>query len=140
MNDEEIKRLLMTTKRIALVGASNKPARPSFHVLSFLLSQGFDVTPVNPALAGQSILGQPVVGTLEEAEPLDMVELFRNSAEVDAPVADAIRLGAKSIWMQVGVINEGAASRARSAGLLVVMDRCPAIEMPRLGILRNGSV
>ncbi len=132
--DDEIFRILTETRRIALVGASNKPARPSYGVMRFLLEQGYDVTPVNPGLAGQEILGRLVVGTLEEAAPLDMVDLFRNSAEVEAPVAEAIRLGAKTIWMQLGVVNEVAAEAARAAGLAVVMDRCPAIEIPRLGI------
>jgi len=132
--DDEIFRILTETRRIALVGASNKPARPSYGVMRFLLEHGYEVTPVNPGLAGQEILGRLVVGTLEEAGPLDMVDLFRNSAEVEAPVAEAIRLGAKSIWMQLGVVNEAAAEAARAAGLAVVMDRCPAIEIPRLGI------
>lgn len=137
MTDAEIRDLLMRTRRIALVGASNKPSRPSYGVMNFLLRQGFDVTPVNPGLAGQEILGRLVVASLEEAAPLDMVELFRNPALVEAPVREAIRLGAKTVWMQLGVINETAAALAREAGLTVVMDRCPAIEMPRLGIM-NG--
>ncbi|HVE22450.1 MAG TPA: CoA-binding protein [Acidocella sp.] len=137
MTDAEIRDLLLRTRRIALVGASNKPARLSYHVMDFLLRQGFDVTPVNPGLAGQEILGQRVVASLDEAAPLDMVDLFRNSALVEEPVRDAIRLGAKSVWMQLGVINEDAARQAREAGLNVVMDRCPAIEIPRLGIM-NG--
>ncbi|HQT40140.1 MAG TPA: CoA-binding protein [Acidocella sp.] len=136
MTDDDLTRLLTSTRRIALVGASNKPARPSYEVMQFLLSQGYDVTPVNPGLAGQSILGRVVVASLDEAAPLDMVDLFRNSAEVAAPVADAIRLGAKTIWMQLGVINEDAAKAAREAGLTVVMNRCPAIDIPRLGLLK----
>jgi|ERR1700722_16336279 len=137
MTDAEIRDLLMHTRRIALVGASNKPSRPSYGVMNFLLRQGFDVTPVNPGLAGQEILGRLVIASLEEAVPLDMVELFRNPALVEEPVREAIRLGAKTVWMQLGVINETAAELAREAGLTVVMDRCPAIEMPRLGIM-NG--
>jgi predicted CoA-binding protein len=133
--DEEIRRILTRTRRIALVGASAKPERPSYGVMQYLLAQGYDVTPVNPGLAGQEILGRKVVGTLEEAVPLDMVDLFRNSAEVAAPVAEAIRLGANTIWMQLGVVDEAAAAAARAAGLAVVMDRCPAIEIPRLGIV-----
>jgi hypothetical protein len=101
-----------------------------------LLRQGFEVTPVNPGLAGQEILGQRVVANLAEATPLDMVDLFRNPAEVEAPVREAIRLGAKTVWMQLGVVNETAAQLARDAGLTVVMDRCPAIEMPRLGLAK----
>jgi predicted CoA-binding protein len=133
---DAIREILATTKRIAVVGASNKPSRPSYEVMAFLIRQGFDVTPVNPGLAGQEILGRKVMATLDEAVPLDMVDLFRNSAEVAAPVAEAIRLGAKTVWMQLGVINEAAAQAARDAGLAVVMDKCPAIEMPRLGLSR----
>jgi predicted CoA-binding protein len=132
LSDDEIRALLSATKRIALVGASNKPERPSYEVMRFLLGRGFDVVPVNPGLAGQRLQGQRVVASLEAAGPLDMVDLFRNAAEVGPPVAEAIRLGAKSVWMQLGVINEAAAAKAREAGLTVVMDRCPAIEMPRL--------
>jgi len=136
MNDDTIRQVLTTATRIALVGASNKPDRPSYGVMRYLLAQGFDVTPVNPGLAGQSIHGRKVVATLEEAAPLDMVELFRNASEVAAPVRDAIRLGAKTIWIQLGVINDQAAAEARAAGLTVIMDRCPAIEIPRLAIHR----
>ncbi|HUM08174.1 MAG TPA: CoA-binding protein [Acidocella sp.] len=134
MSDEDIRRILTQTKRIALVGASAKPERASHHVMAFLLEKGFDVTPVNPGLAGQEILGREVVATLAEAAPLDMVDLFRRAEEVEAPVEEAIRLGAKTVWMQLGVVNEEAAAKARAAGLAVVMDRCPAIEMPRLGL------
>jgi predicted CoA-binding protein len=137
MTDELLRRVLTGTKRIAVVGASNKPARASYHVMEFLIAQGFEVTPVNPGLAGQDILGRRVVADLAEAAPLDMVDLFRNAAEVEAPVAEAIRLGAKTIWMQLGVINESAAATARAAGLTVIMDRCPAIEMPRLGLAKG---
>lgn len=134
MMDDEIKRILTQTKRIALVGASAKPERPSYGVMRYLLARGYDVTPVNPGLAGQEILGRRVVATLEDAAPLDMVDLFRNSAAVAEPVREAIRLGAKTIWMQLGVVNEEAAAQAREAGLAVVMDKCPAIEIPRLGV------
>ncbi|MDR3683519.1 MAG: CoA-binding protein [Geothrix sp.] len=136
MSDDQLRAILTTTRRIALVGASNKPSRPSYGVMAFLLDQGFEVTPVNPGLAGQEILGRRVVASLDEAGPLDMVDLFRRASEVGAPVADAIRLGAKTIWMQLGVVNEDAAKAARAAGLNVVMDRCPAIDMPRLGLMR----
>lgn len=132
--DEEIRRILTQTRRIALVGASAKPERDSHHVMEYLLARGYDVTPVNPGLAGQEILGRKVVATLEEAAPLDMVDLFRNSDAVAQPVAEAVRLGAKTIWMQLGVVNEEAAATARAAGLAVVMNRCPAIEIPRLGL------
>jgi predicted CoA-binding protein len=135
LSDGQIREVLAGTRRIAVVGASNKPERPSYGVMRFLLENGFEVVPVNPGLAGQKLLGQTVVGSLEEAAPLDMVDLFRNAAEVGPPVAEAIRLGAKTVWMQLGVVNEAAARAARDAGLTVVMDRCPAIEMPRLGMV-----
>ncbi|MDR3505303.1 MAG: CoA-binding protein [Acidocella sp.] len=134
MSDEEIRHILTQTKRIALVGASAKPERASYQVMEYLLEKGFDVTPVNPGLAGQEILGRKVVASLAEAVPLEMVDFFRRGEEVEAPVDEAIRLGAKTIWMQLGVVNETAAAKARAAGLAVVMDRCPAIEMPRLGL------
>jgi predicted CoA-binding protein len=104
--------------------------------MNFLIRQGYDVTPVNPGLAGQSILGRPVVAKLDDAGPLDMVDIFRNSADAAQPVADAVRLGAKTVWMQLGVVNEEAAIAAQAAGLNVVMDHCPAIEIPRLGLLK----
>ena len=133
-NDNDLISILTSTKRIALAGASNKPDRPSFGVMGFLLRHGYEVVPVNPALAGQEIHGQKVVATLAEAAPFDMLDLFRRPTEVLDPVREAIQLGAKTIWMQLGVVNEDAANQAREAGLAVVMDRCPAIEMPRLGI------
>jgi uncharacterized protein len=135
-DDNTLRTILTTTRRIALVGASNKPERPSYEVMAFLLRQGFDVTPVNPGLAGQEVLGRKVVASLDDATPLDMVDLFRNAEHVEAPVNDAIRLGAKTIWMQLGVVNEAVAKTARDAGLQVVMNRCPAIDIPRLGLLK----
>jgi predicted CoA-binding protein len=138
LSDAEVKAVLQGSRRIAVVGASNKPARASYGVMQFLLRQGFEVVPVNPGLAGQEVLGLPVVASLQEAGRLDMVDLFRNAAEVGPPVAEAIRLGAKTIWMQLGVVNADAAAAARAAGLTVVMDRCPAIEMPRLGLEREN--
>ncbi|HTR16354.1 MAG TPA: CoA-binding protein [Acetobacteraceae bacterium] len=132
MSNAEIESILTGTRRIAMVGASPRPERPAYHVLEFLLDEGYDVTPVNPAIAGQTLLGRTVVATLDEAAPLDMVEIFRAPSQVGPVVADAIRLGARTIWMQLGVINEDAAEAARAAGLNVVMDRCPAVELPRL--------
>ena len=134
VSDEAIRTILTGTRRIALVGASAKPHRPSNGVMRFLLDRGFDVTPVNPGLAGQTLHDQPVVGRLAEAGPLEMVDLFRNSAHVGPLVDEAIGCGAKVIWMQLGVIDQAAAERARQAGLTVVMDRCPVIEERRLGI------
>jgi predicted CoA-binding protein len=134
--DVAIKRILTETRRIALVGASNRPNRPSYEVMQFLLAQGYDVTPVNPGLAGLLIHNQRVVTTLEEAAPLDMVDLFRDPADLEDDVTEAIRLGAKTIWMQIGVINQRSAIEGRNAGLNVIMNRCPKIEIPRLGIPR----
>ena len=132
LDDGTIAEILRRTRRVALVGASANPARPSFGVMAFLLARGFDVTPINPGLAGQSLQGRKVVADLAGAGPLDLVDVFR-AAEHVAPVVDeAIRLGARTIWMQLGVVDEDAAARARAAGLLVAMDRCPAIEWPRL--------
>lgn len=133
-DDTTIRDLLLATRRIAVVGASDRPDRPSHGVFGFLLARGYDATPVNPVLAGQAILGRAVAATLEAAGPLDMVDIFRRSAEAGAVVDEAIRLGAKSVWLQLGVVDEDAARRARAAGLIVVMDRCPAIEWRRLGL------
>jgi len=127
-----IRDLLLGTRRIAVVGVSDRPDRPSHGVFVFLLARGYDATPVNPLLAGQAIMGRAVVARLEDAQPLDMVDIFRRSSEAGAVVNEAIRLGARSVWLQLGVIDEAAAARARAAGLIVVMDRCPAIEWRRL--------
>jgi predicted CoA-binding protein len=135
--DAEIRRILTQFTRVALVGASAKPERPSHGVMGFLIRHGFSVTPVNPGLAGQTIHGRAVVGTLDEAAPLEIVDVFRASDQVGPVVEDAIRLGARVIWMQLGVVNREAASAARAAGITVVMDRCPAIEWPRLGLPRS---
>ena len=136
-SDADIRAILSQFTRVALVGASARPERPSHGVMGFLLRHGFSVTPVNPGLAGQSIHGQTVVGSLEEAAPLEIVDVFRASDQVGPVVEDAIRLGARVIWMQLGVVNREAAAAARAAGLAVVMDRCPAIEWPRLGLRRD---
>jgi predicted CoA-binding protein len=105
--------------------------------MGFLLRQGYDVTPVNPNLAGQTLHGRLVVPSLDEAGPVEMVDLFRASANVAPAVDAAIRLHAKVVWMQLGVIDEAAAQKARAAGITVVMDRCPVIETGRLGLVRK---
>jgi uncharacterized protein len=135
--DATIRGILTRTRRIAVVGASNKTWRPSYEVFRFLLSQGYDAAPVNPLLAGRMIHGRTVVPSLAEASPLEMVDIFRASANAGAVVDEAIRLGARSVWMQLGVVDEAAAERARASGLDVVMDRCPVIELRRLGLLRH---
>lgn len=137
MTDDQVATILRETKRIALVGASAKPWRASHEVMAFLLGRGFDVTPVNPVLAGQALHGRTVVARLADAAPLEMVDVFRNSGNAGAVVDAAIRLGAKVVWMQLGVVDQDAAARARAAGLAVVMDRCPVIEDRRLGPFRH---
>lgn len=138
LDDAAIRDLLLNTRRIAVVGASANPMRPSNGVTGFLVGRGFEVTPVNPGLAGQRLHGQAVVGRLEEATPLEMVDIFRRSEEAGAVVDEAIRLGARAVWMQLGVIDMAAAERARAAGMVAVMDRCPVIEWSRLGLARGG--
>lgn len=134
VDDATIRRILTTTRRVALVGASLKPWRASHEVMGFLLRRGMDVTPVNPMIAGKQVHDRTVMAGLDCAAPLEMVDLFRNSARVGPAVDDAIRLGAKVVWMQLGVVDEDAAERARAAGMTAVMDRCPVIEVRRLGL------
>lgn len=134
-SDENLKALLTETKTIAMIGASTNPERASNHVMEFLLNRGFKVIPVNPGSVGQQIHGVDVVGGLTDIdEPIDMVDIFRNSEAAGESVDQAISAGAKAVWMQLGVINEAAAERAEAAGLKVVMNKCPAQEMPRLGL------
>uniref|UniRef100_A0A7S2WJT0 CoA-binding domain-containing protein n=1 Tax=Rhizochromulina marina TaxID=1034831 RepID=A0A7S2WJT0_9STRA len=139
-SEATIRRLLTSVKSIAVVGFSDKPSRPSHEVAEFLVRQGFEVTLVNPVLKGKEFFGRPVVGSLEEAtgdQPLDLVDVFRNSEAAGGVVDEAIAVGAKAVWLQIGVVNLEAGTRAETAGLDVVMDRCPAEEMPRLGLLRE---
>jgi predicted CoA-binding protein len=132
--DSEIRDILTSVKTIAVVGWSPNPDRPSHGVAAFLKRRGYRVIPVNPGHAGQQALGETVVATLAEAGPVDMVDIFRRSEAAGAVADEAIAVGAKVVWMQLGVVDEAAASRARQAGLKVVMNRCPAIEIPRLGL------
>jgi predicted CoA-binding protein len=134
-NPETIRQILTSTQTIALVGASPKPERPSHEVMNVLLQKGYTVYPVNPGLAGKEILGQTVYATLHDVpQPIDMVDVFRNSKDAANVVDDAIQVEAKAVWMQIGVINQEAAEKAQQAGMLVVMNRCPKIELVRLGI------
>ncbi len=134
-SDTAIAALLDATRTIALVGASDRPDRPSHNVMRFLQAHGYRVIPVNPQLAGQVLHGETVVAALSDITgPVDLVDIFRNGAAAGAVVDEAIAIGAKAVWMQLGVVNENAAQRAEAAGLQVVMDRCPAIEIPRLGL------
>ena len=134
-SDETIGEALRAARTIAMVGASKRPSRPSFGVMRFLQDRGHRVIPVNPGYAGETIHGETVYARLADVPvPIDMVDIFRRSAEAGAAVDAAIAKGAKIVWMQLGVIDETAAARARAAGLTVIMDRCPAIEYRRLGL------
>ncbi len=128
-----LSRVLKETKTIALVGASPDWRKASHIVMKYMLSKGYDVTPVNPRAAGTEILGRPAVASLADiAHDIDMVDIFRNSDAAGAITDEAIALNAKTVWMQLGVINEPAAARAEAAGLTVIMDRCPKVEYSRL--------
>lgn len=133
--DDELRDILTRYHRIAVVGLSNNPARPSHGVATYLQRQGYEIWPVNPNLAGSIVLGRPVYASLSDLPIVpDIVDVFRRSEHV-AEVADAaIAIGARVLWTQLGVRDDAAAARASAAGLLVVQDRCPAIEYPRLGI------
>lgn len=134
-DDAALRRLLTETKVIALVGASAKPSRPSHDVMEYLLHRGYRVIPVNPGQAGSSILGQAVVARLADiAEPVDLVDIFREESALGGVVDEAIAIRAKAVWMQLGLADDAARARAEAAGLEVVMDRCPKIEIPRLGL------
>jgi len=129
---EEILDIMSDVRIIALVGASAKSDRASNGIMRLLQHQGFKVIPVNPALAGQELLGELVyasISDIPESINIDMVDIFRNSEAAGPIVDEAISRGADVVWMQLGVINEDAADRALAAGCFVVMDRCPAIEL-----------
>lgn len=129
--DEDIRFILTQLKTWAVVGCSPQPWRASHRVAQTLQAQGFRVIPVNPE-AGDELLGERCFDTLPAGQGIEVVDLFRRSSLVAAHVDEAIAIGAKAVWMQLGVIDHAAAARAREAGLRVVMDRCPAIELPRL--------
>ncbi|MGA1801360.1 CoA-binding protein [Rhizobium sp. HT1-10] len=134
-DDSYIADILHSVKTIALVGASPNAARPSNGVMGYLLGKGYHVIPVNPGLVGKEILGQRVYGKLADIpEPVDMVDVFRAPEYLDAVVDDALALPEKPrvIWSQLDIRDDAAAEKAEAAGLRVVMNRCPAIEIPRL--------
>jgi predicted CoA-binding protein len=132
-SDAYIRGILARHRTIAMVGASPNPSRPSYFAMKYLLTKGFHVIPVNPGHAGKEILGHRVFGALGDIdEPVEIVDIFRSSAAALPIVREAIRIGAKVVWMQLGVRNDDAARLAEDAGLNVVMNRCPKIEYGRL--------
>ena len=139
LDDDGIRTLLTEARTIALVGASDRPDRASYGVMAYLQQRGYRVIPVNPQITGEHLHGEFVFRDLDQiGEPIDIVDIFRNSAAAGDVVDAAIAAGAKAVWMQLGVVNEAAAARAEAAGLQVVMDRCPKIEIPRLGVVAVG--
>lgn len=133
--DDEIRALLEGARTIAMIGASDRPDRPSYEVMATLQAHGYRVIPVNPQITGEHIHGEFVFRALDQiGEPIDIVDIFRNAAAAGEAVDAAIAVGARAVWMQLGVVNDEAAARAEAAGLSVVMDRCPAIELRRLGL------
>lgn len=140
--DSYIREILRDTKTIAMVGASTNWARPSFFAMKYLQAKGFRVIPVNPGAAGQDLLGEKVYATLKDIPvKIDMVDVFRASEHVGPIAEEAIAIGAKVLWLQLGVVNEDAARKAEAAGMKVVMNRCPKIEFGRLsGELSWGGI
>jgi uncharacterized protein len=133
--DEDIYDLLASARTIAMIGASDRPSRPSYGVMQYLQDRGYRVIPVNPQITGEHVHGEFVWRELSQVgEPIDIVDIFRRPTAAGEAVDEAIAAGAKAVWLQIGVINEEAAKRAEAAGLKVVMDRCPKIEIPRLRV------
>lgn len=134
-SDEYLHAIFARTRTIALVGASANPQRPSHGVMSYLQSHGFRVFPVNPALAGERLLGEPSYASLSDLpDRVDMVDVFRDLQAVPAIVEQAIAIGAPCVWLQLGLRDDALAQRAAAAGVAMVMDRCPKIEHLRLGL------
>jgi predicted CoA-binding protein len=139
-DDEEIAELLTNARTIAMVGASDRPDRPSYGVMKFLQDHGYRVLPVNPTITGEHVHSEYVWRDLHQiGVPIDIVDIFRRPQAAGEAVDEAIAVGAKAVWMQLGVINQDAAERAEAAGLKVVMNRCPKIEIMRLGLPAVGE-
>ena len=133
--DEDLTELLTSARTIAMVGASDRPDRPSYGVMRFLQAHGYRVLPVNPQITGEHLQGEYVWRELSQiGEPIDIVDIFRRSDAAGEAVDQAIEVGAKAVWMQLGVIDEAAAARAEAAGLKVVMNHCIKIEIMRLHV------
>jgi predicted CoA-binding protein len=131
--DEELAAIYRRSRTVAMVGASPNWNRPSYFVMKYLQRKGFRVIPVNPVAIGQTILGEPVVADLRDiTEPVDVVDIFRKPDAVPGIVDAAIALGAKVVWMQLGIHHDAAAATAEAAGLTVIQDRCMKIEYGRL--------
>lgn len=132
---DELRRILTEVRTLALVGASDKQHRDSYRVMAYLQGRGYRVIPVNPRLAGKTLLGETVYDAVSAIpEPIDMVDVFLNPSRLGPVVDDAIASKASVLWLQLGVINEAEAARAEAAGMTVVMDHCPKQEIPRLGV------
>ena len=143
-SDEAIAQLLAQVKRIVLVGASAKPERPSHRVMQFLLDEGYEVVPINPGLAGQQLLGQTVHASLADLPTsVDMADIFRDAASLPEVTQHVVAAGIPAMWTQLGVVHTEAERTGLDAGLQMVIDRCPAIEIPRLrdaGLLPSRSL
>ena len=143
-SDEAVAGLFLKVKRIALVGASAKPERPSHRVMQFLLDEGYEVLPINPGLAGQNLLGQTVYASLADLPTsVDMADIFRDAESLPGVTQDVVAAGIPAMWTQLGVVHSQAEQTAIGAGLQLVVDRCPAIEIPRLrdaGLLPAGPL
>jgi len=138
--DDELRDLLTNARTIAMVGASDRPNRPSHGVMKILQDHGYRVLPVNPQITGEHVHGEYVWRELSQiGVPIDIVDIFRRPEAAGEAVDQAIAVGAKAVWLQLGVVNPEAAARAEAAGLKVVMDRCPAIELRRLGIRKIAA-
>jgi len=143
-SDEAIAQLLLQVKRLALVGANAKPERPSHRVMQFLLDEGYEVLPINPGLAGQRLLGQQVHASLADLPTsVDMADIFRDAASLPEVTQDVVAARIPAMWTQLGVVHSQAEHAALDAGLQLVVDRCPVIEIPRLrdaGLLPAGPL